>query len=715
MDPLSIIASVIGIIGGMKTTYTTIKTIAGLPKAFDKVRDDFLFVQKILRDIQNRLIDGQQLSDEDSKATIAIVSPCRDKAQELKRIFDAVEAEYKKDQDAKDWEKIRVTYHKALRGIKTHRVESLMKDILEDLQKLALSRSFMPTMQKDLKAIQNAIEELSKVEPSLADSEFESSGTIHASQNVAEGATAQQNNVQGGVNTFVSGEKNVAGNHNTINFAPPIIANRRLMELLQTNPHEYKTRIEPKCHHDRPLDPALSEWIFNDPNFKAWRDRTGSQLLWINGEAGKGKTMLLASIINKMLPTKKQSDKSSCQPVVVSYFFCAYNDETVNKATAVLRGLIYFLVEHMNDGKVLELQERLEHVNARPILALSIILADLVGMLREIEKTVYLIIDALDECNKAELEELLGQILRIASQHDNVRWLVSSREDSVIRSKLGSKGTRQFQLDLNNKNIASAIDTYIDNTLSNIKLLRHKIPLRVQVRDKIYKKSNANFLWASCACSRVSLHCEVKGADENFEKSLLQMLEGAPPQPHHMETIKMLELGNQKHDLFKEEGSKHYYQLDKAIPWYEEAIVAACRTNPDYRTGIITACICLAECHSEFFHKDSLLHSEKSDKVRTAMKYVNKAQDFLAEQKPQDKALLRRATLENATLDAQMVLIDKELLEAGAAAATLRARCKEAKNQLSTLKKGYKKDGDQKSARWADYWLNQLDMAKKEL
>lgn len=218
MDPLSIIASVIGLLGAMTTTYTTIKKIAGLPKAFDKVRDDFPFVQSIFRDAQNRFIDGQQPSDQESKAALAIVNPCHDKVKELKRIFDEVEAECKKDQDAMDWARIRVAYHKALRGSKAQRVESLMKDILQDLQKLALSQLFKSAMKKELQAIEKAIEELSKVEPSLADSEFESRGDIYASQTVAEGATAQQNNSQGDGNTFNSGKYVATGSNHTINY-----------------------------------------------------------------------------------------------------------------------------------------------------------------------------------------------------------------------------------------------------------------------------------------------------------------------------------------------------------------------------------------------------------------------------------------------------------------------------------------------------------------
>ncbi|KAK3360762.1 hypothetical protein B0T25DRAFT_565638 [Lasiosphaeria hispida] len=179
------------------------RILSSLPEAFRKIRDGLPFVQKVLQDARKK-IDGQQLSNEESKATLAIIDPCHDKAKELKRIFDEV-VEYTKDQDTGDWARIRAAYHKALRGIKAHRVKILMKDILEGLQKLALSQLFISVMQKHLKAIEKAIEELSNVEPSLANPEVENSGAIYGSQTVTEGAIAQQNNSQGDGNTFNSG------------------------------------------------------------------------------------------------------------------------------------------------------------------------------------------------------------------------------------------------------------------------------------------------------------------------------------------------------------------------------------------------------------------------------------------------------------------------------------------------------------------------------
>ncbi|PVI00227.1 hypothetical protein DM02DRAFT_672188 [Periconia macrospinosa] len=73
-------------------------------------------------------------------------------------------------------------------------------------------------------------------------------------------------------------------------------------------------------------------------DFQQWRNDQQSRLLWIKGDPGKGKTMLVCGIVNELKKSIAKSD-------LLSYFFCEAADSRINSATAVLRGLIYFLVQ----------------------------------------------------------------------------------------------------------------------------------------------------------------------------------------------------------------------------------------------------------------------------------------------------------------------------------------------------------------------------------
>jgi hypothetical protein len=76
-------------------------------------------------------------------------------------------------------------------------------------------------------------------------------------------------------------------------------------------------------------------WVLDNPDFNRWRQLSESRLLWIKGDPGKGKTMLLCGIINELE-----------RPITVNggnlaYYFCQAADSRINNATSVLRGLIY--------------------------------------------------------------------------------------------------------------------------------------------------------------------------------------------------------------------------------------------------------------------------------------------------------------------------------------------------------------------------------------
>jgi len=84
-------------------------------------------------------------------------------------------------------------------------------------------------------------------------------------------------------------------------------------------------------------DPLLKdcyEWIFQDPILQEWRVSDTSPLLWICGDPGKGKTMLMIALVRELL--KETPGESSA----TTFFFCQATDPRLNNASSILRGLI---------------------------------------------------------------------------------------------------------------------------------------------------------------------------------------------------------------------------------------------------------------------------------------------------------------------------------------------------------------------------------------
>ncbi|KAM0265152.1 hypothetical protein ACHAQJ_000305 [Trichoderma viride] len=105
-----------------------------------------------------------------------------------------------------------------------------------------------------------------------------------------------------------------------------------LNALFITNPEDDKKRIE-DTKGGLLLDAYI--WILKNDAFTQWHDDPATRLLWVRGDPGKGKTMLLCGIINEL---KADSSRN------IYYFLCQATDNRLNNAAAILRGLLYTMV-----------------------------------------------------------------------------------------------------------------------------------------------------------------------------------------------------------------------------------------------------------------------------------------------------------------------------------------------------------------------------------
>src|SRR5438067_1719635 len=102
------------------------------------------------------------------------------------------------------------------------------------------------------------------------------------------------------------------------------------MDLQSTDPRDDRKRIQDS--KDQLLKDSYA-WILHDTAFIDWRDNNDTQLLWIKGDPGKGKTMMMIGL------TEELSNSG-----VLSFFFCQATEPRLNNAVAVLKGLIYLLI-----------------------------------------------------------------------------------------------------------------------------------------------------------------------------------------------------------------------------------------------------------------------------------------------------------------------------------------------------------------------------------
>jgi hypothetical protein len=268
-----------------------------------------------------------------------------------------------------------------------------------------------------------------------------------------------------------------------------------IQDLRITDPREDKKRIEDTKGG---LLRDSYQWILKHPDFQQWRDDKRSRLLWIKGDPGKGKTMLICGTLDELSSSTKLRDKEAT--TLLSYFFCQATDDRINNASAVLRSLIYLLIDQQpllishvrkkydDAGKAL-----FEDTNAW--VALSEIFTSILQDPRL--KSIYLIIDALDECI-VNLNQLLDLISRTALTSPRAKWIVSSRNEPNIEARLRVNDTQmRLCLELNEDHVSRAVQMFIDFKVSKLRLIEDDSKLQEIVRGQIYAKANGTFLWAA--------------------------------------------------------------------------------------------------------------------------------------------------------------------------------------------------------------------------
>ncbi|KAK4246788.1 hypothetical protein C7999DRAFT_32848, partial [Corynascus novoguineensis] len=166
--------------------------------------------------------------------------------------------------------------------------------------------------------------------------------------------------------------------------------------------------------------------------------------------------MLLYGLINELESTHDSS--------LLSFFFCQATDTSINNATAVLRGLIYLLVDR-RPSLISHVQKKYD-TSGNPLfrdvnawVALSNIFIDILE--DPSLPPTRLVIDALDECIEG-LDLLLKLVVQTSSVYLGVKWIVSSRNWPSIEKDLDTAAQKVgLSLELNEESVSVAVTTYI--------------------------------------------------------------------------------------------------------------------------------------------------------------------------------------------------------------------------------------------------------------
>ncbi|EGR50114.1 uncharacterized protein TRIREDRAFT_58814, partial [Trichoderma reesei QM6a] len=243
-------------------------------------------------------------------------------------------------------------------------------------------------------------------------------------------------------------------------------------------------------------------WILGNEDFQRWFQDPRRPLLWIRGDPGKGKTMLLCGIVDSLQKLAPSS--------LVSFFFCQATDQRINNSTAILRSLMFLLIDqqhhllkHLQERYVRQGKSLFEPPSAW--YALSEIMESLLIDLNDSQKPTCLLIDALDECVNEDLPRLLDFIVKMSKKIPYVKWIISSRNWQHIIGKMETLGPdAQLSLELNANSVTTAVEVYIHQKVLQLSENKKYTKEREKkILDHLLVNAEGTFLWVALVCQNL--------------------------------------------------------------------------------------------------------------------------------------------------------------------------------------------------------------------
>ncbi|KAF7552936.1 hypothetical protein G7Z17_g3962 [Cylindrodendrum hubeiense] len=291
-----------------------------------------------------------------------------------------------------------------------------------------------------------------------------------------------------------------------------------LQEMRVTNPRDILSDIQ--TQKGKRVGQTC-QWILKREEFSAWAANTSSQFLCLIGSPGIGKTMMatfLIEVIQKKV--EKSPDKA------FAYFLFDDKSQERRAPTAMLRSLIWQLLLQRN-GLFQYMQSDFDkHKENHLFENFSALWRIFQDMLQdEHVGEVFILIDALDECDKSTRKALLLGIRDLFSTTrkftGNVKFLVTCRpEISDIKYELDGVGV-SLRLDSSEVNID--LFEYIKLKVEDL-ARRNGYPgiLEANVKEALETQAGGSFLWVSLMIKELEskLAYEVAGKLKDLPRGL---------------------------------------------------------------------------------------------------------------------------------------------------------------------------------------------------
>ena len=247
-------------------------------------------------------------------------------------------------------------------------------------------------------------------------------------------------------------------------------------------------------------------WIKGHEVFKLWYS-SDSELLWLSGGPGKGKTMISIYLVEELEQRVKHSENA-----ILLQYFCDNKDERRNTATAILRGLIFQLLQarphlftHILPSYLIQKQSLFLASSFQTLWRIF------EAMLRDpiLDKT-YCVIDGVDECEKDSLVMILDkfrELFRTNLQNPGafqLNLIIASRDEpKAIPQGLSCFPRIRLDPDADTE-VNQDVDLFIEAKVNELSTLEHYPPwLSEHIRKTFRERAQGTFLWVGIVANKL--------------------------------------------------------------------------------------------------------------------------------------------------------------------------------------------------------------------
>jgi ankyrin repeat protein len=240
-------------------------------------------------------------------------------------------------------------------------------------------------------------------------------------------------------------------------------------------------------------------WILKHPEYVSWNSEQRNTLLWITGNPGCGKTILSAYLADHLDSVQRNRLHGT-----VCYFFCDDKSAAQRDGKAILRGIIYqllqrrrCLIKHVKAAFNFQGPQLVESFHSLWNVFVRIIKDYTFG-------PINVVIDAIDECEEETRTKFLNAITELVGETsaDNdvmptsIKFLITSRPSISASYSFNDVWRHRIPIEEDPSVTTKDIHLVIDRRVQEIAERCQCSPkTKALLEDALYSRAEQTFLW----------------------------------------------------------------------------------------------------------------------------------------------------------------------------------------------------------------------------